>query len=95
MTLSPATLTVAFFVSASTTRLWPGPLPSPPIVLVTATCAGRSRSPGLVVGEVVGPDALAVPVRLLVGEPAHLGAERSGPRPSGRRVDQVTSLIRR
>ena len=40
MRLSPATLTAAFFLSGSTTRLWPGPLPSPLIVLVTATCFG-------------------------------------------------------
>ena len=40
MRLSPATLTAAFFRSGSTTRLWPGPLPSPAIVLVTATCRG-------------------------------------------------------
>src|SRR5882724_8899683 len=40
MRLSPATLIAAFFLSGSTTRLWPGPLPSPGIVLVTATDLG-------------------------------------------------------
>src|SRR5213078_1621491 len=40
MRLSPATLTAAFLLSGSTTRLWPGPLPSPAIVLVMATCLG-------------------------------------------------------
>src|SRR6266571_4714452 len=40
MRLSPATLIAAFFLSGSTTRLWPGPLPRPGIVWVTATDFG-------------------------------------------------------
>ena len=40
MTLSPATLIAAVFLSGSSIRLWPGPLPRSGIVLDTATLRG-------------------------------------------------------
>ena len=76
--LSPATLIAAVFLSGRSIRQWPGPVPRSGMVLRHGDAARVDADRlQLVVREVVGPDELAVPVRLLVGEPAHCGAERT------------------